>query len=39
VLDGARQAIGFHLSPDLRHIVPEHDDIVLFAVHIPHMVA
>ena len=39
VLHGSWQAIGFHLGPDLRHIVPEHDDVVLFAVHIPHMVA
>ena len=39
LLDCARQPIGFHLRADLRHVVPEHDDIVLFAVHIPHMVA
>ena len=39
VLHSPRQAIGFHLGPDLRHIVPEYHDIVLFAVDIPHMVA
>ena len=33
------QAVGFHLGPDLRHIVPQHDDIVLLAVNVPHMVA
>src|ERR1700687_1142488 len=39
VLNGARQAVGLHLCPDLRHIVPEHDDIVLLAVNVPYMVA
>ena len=39
VLHGVGQPIGFHLGPDLRHIVPEYHDIVLFAVDIPHMVA
>src|SRR5882724_1372608 len=39
VLHGVRQPIGFHLGPDLRHIVPEHDDVVLLTLDIPHMVA
>ena len=32
VLDGPREAVGLHLGPDLRHIVPEHDDVVLLTV-------
>ncbi len=39
MLHGLRQPVGLHLGPDLRHIVPEHDDIVLFAVDVPDMVA
>ena len=39
VLNGPRQAVGLHLGPDLRHIMPEHDDIVFFAVDIPDMIA
>ena len=39
LLDCSRQPVGFHLRPDLRHIVPEHDDIVLLAINVPHMVA
>ena len=31
MLHGRWQAIGFHLGPDLRHIVPKHDNIVIFA--------
>jgi hypothetical protein len=31
VLDSPRKAIGLHLSGDLRHIVAEHDDVVLLA--------
>src|SRR4051812_21873246 len=34
-----RQPIGFHLSQILRHIVPEHHDIVGFAGFILHMVS
>ena len=38
-LDGGREPIGLHLSRDLRHIVPEHDNIVLLAGDIADMVA
>src|SRR5882724_5461823 len=38
LLDGAWQPVGLHLRPDLRHIVPEHDDVVLLAVDVPDMV-
>src|SRR4051794_4518478 len=31
VLDRPRQPIGFHLCPHLRHIVSEHDNVVLLA--------
>ena len=39
VRNGSRKPIGLHLCPNLRHIVPEHDDIVLLAGDVPHMVA
>jgi hypothetical protein len=39
MLHSVRQAVGLHLGPDLRHIVPEHDDIVLFARLVPDVVA
>src|SRR5229473_3910248 len=39
MLHSAWQPVGFHLGPDLRHIMPEHDDIVLFAGLVLHMVA
>ena len=39
MLDRSRQAIGLHLRPHLRHIVPEHHDIVGFAGLVLHMVA
>ena len=38
VLDRARQPVGFHLCPHLRHVMPEHDDVVLLAVDVPDMV-
>jgi hypothetical protein len=38
VLDGPGQPIGLELGPDLRDIVPEHDDIVVFTVGIADMV-
>ena len=38
-LNGIREAIGLHLCPDLRDIVPEHDDIVLLARLVLHMIA
>ena len=31
MLHGPRQPVGFHLGLDLRHIVAEHDDVVLLA--------
>src|ERR1700730_14170526 len=34
-----RKAVSLHLGGKLRHIVPEHDDIVLPAVDIPDVVA
>ena len=39
VLDRPRQAIGLHLGRKLRDIVPKHDNIVLFAVDVPDVVA
>ena len=33
-----RKPVGLHLCPDLRHIVPEHDDVVLPAVDVPDVV-
>src|SRR3982074_2706740 len=39
LLDSPGKTVGLHLCPDLRHIVPEYDDIVLVAVDIPAMVA
>src|SRR3954468_7784783 len=38
VLDGPRQAVGFHLRPDLRHVVPEHHNVVLLAGLVPDMI-
>src|SRR4029079_1281122 len=37
-LDGPGEPVGLHLCPHLRHVVPEHDDIVLLAVDVPDMV-
>src|SRR5690242_11651926 len=39
VLDSPGQAVGLHLGRHLRHIVPEHDDIVLLAADVADMVA
>src|SRR5581483_3299677 len=38
VLDRPWEAVSLHLGRKLRHIVPEHDDVVLPAVDIPDMV-
>src|SRR3954453_336746 len=35
VLDRPWQPIGFHLGPHLRHIMPEHDDVLLLAIDVP----
>jgi hypothetical protein len=32
------EAVGFQLCTNLRHVVPEDDDVVLLAVDVPHMV-
>src|SRR6266567_3218825 len=39
VLDGPWEPVGFHLGPDLRHIMSEDDDVVLLAVDVPDVVA
>src|SRR5665213_303942 len=39
LLNGPGKAIGLHLGPDLRHIMPEYDDIVGLAIDVPDMVA
>src|ERR1700716_2469766 len=39
MLYGVRQPVGLHLGADLRHIMTEHDDVMLLALDIPHMVA
>src|ERR1700755_471189 len=39
VLDRSGEAIRLHLGRELRHIVPEHDDIVLPTVDVPDMIA
>ena len=38
VLDRPWQPVSFHLCPNLRHIVSEHDDVVLLAVDVSDMV-
>ncbi len=38
-LDRLRKAVGLHLGPNLRDVMPEHDDVVLLAVDVPDMVA
>src|SRR3954466_12123976 len=38
VLDRPWQPIGFHLGPHLRHIMPEHDDVVLLAIDVTDVV-
>src|SRR5947209_18352597 len=39
VLDRPGQPVGLHLGPHLRHIMPEHDNVVLATVDVPHVVA
>src|SRR5258708_37198922 len=39
VLDRAWQPVGLHLGPHLRHVMPEHDDVVLLAGDVPDVVA
>ena len=36
---GPRNPVGFQLRPNLRHIVPEHDNVVLLAVDVADVVA
>src|ERR1700736_810717 len=39
VRNGRRKPISFQLCPNLRHIVPEHDDVVFLAVDVPDVIA
>src|SRR5580698_8002356 len=39
LLDGTGQPVGFQLRSDLRHVMPEHDDVMLPAIDITDVVA